>query len=260
MIGLTSERLWGLGLLSILSLVGIIVSIASERGSEERANRLYREGALSNAAIIYGSHIQTDSMVARLHYNLGTTLLSLQSPSAPSELASTASSENEELRSRALYNLGLWSLMQAIETEVTDSVRAHASNSVEANKGALRIEPGRLNARWNLSLAQRMLDSLDADDGRAGEESVDGQADTDELVLSEELREIDDDDGGQDGPDEGEDEALAQSDDLEPLSTLEADEILGLGHLAAAMMIRKLLALEGRSLRRQRLGATGPRW
>ena len=88
--------LWGLGLLSILSLVGIIVSIASERGSEERANRLYREGALSNAAIIYGSHIQTDSMVARLHYNLGTTLLSLQSPSAPSELASTASSENEE--------------------------------------------------------------------------------------------------------------------------------------------------------------------
>ena len=80
------------------------------------------------------------------------------------------------------------------------------------------------------------------------------------MVLSEELREIDDDDGVQDGPDEGEDEALAQSDDLEPLSALEADEILGLGHLDAAMMIRKLLALEGRSLRRQRLGATGPRW
>lgn len=256
----TLGRSWRAALVAALSIAGILVTLGLERWSVERANRLHRAGALPAAAVLYGDHVDADTTVARLRYNLGTTLLELGSPVASDELAFGAGAESEEVRVRAFYNLGLARLLHALEAEAADTAWAYALRSVEASKEALRLAPGRVDARWNLALAQRMLDSIDAQDGRRGEESVDGAADADRLVVSDELRDIEDEDGVEDGPKEGEDETLAQSDELEPLSPLEADEILGSGHLDASTIIRKLLAFEGRELRMQRRATTGPRW
>jgi hypothetical protein len=105
-----------------------------------------------------------------------------------------------------------------------------------------------------------MLDSIESADGRAGTESVDGSAQADDLVKTDEARDLQDESPVGDGPQEGEDEAMAEADDVQALTILEADDILGSGHLDASPMIRKLLAFEGRALRRTRLGRTSPRW
>lgn len=246
--------------LLLLSLTGLLVSFTAEQQSVQHANRLHRDGELAEAAGIYADHVEGDPTDLSVRYNLGTTLLRVGLSSAAEELSAAAESSDPEVRIRGLYNLGLWNLVQANETGSTDSARVYTLASVDASKGALRLSPGRADARWNLAMAQRMLDSIESSDGRAGTESVDGVAEADELVRTDETRDLQDESPMGDGPQEGDDETLAESDLAEPLTILEADDILGSGHLDSSTMMRKLLAFEGRAMRRARLGRTSPRW
>ena len=246
--------------LLLLAVAGLVLSWTVERGSMQRGNRLHRQGALPEAASIYSERVAGDSADHRLRYNLGTTLLGVGVASAATELATSTESVDAEIRVHGLYNLGLWNLVQAMEAESADSAMAYTLASVDANKGALRLDPGRPDARWNLAMAQRMLDSIASSDGRSGTESVDGVAQTDDLVRTDEARELQDESPVGEGPQEGEDETAAESEEFDPLSILEADDILGSGHLDASTMIRKLLAFEGRAQRRTRFGRTAPRW
>ncbi len=245
--------------LALLCAAGLGVAVVAERQSEQRANRLYRSGEIPEAAGVYGGRMRADSLPARLHYNFGTALLGLGSPSAAQALERAASTAHPDLRAHALYNLGRWHLLRARDANVPDSVRASASRSVEANKSVLRLEPGRPDARWNLALAHRMLDSINAESGRAGTESVDGAADSDQRVQSDDLREFENDSEVTDAPREGTDEALAQGDEVAPLSAVEADAILT-ADVDRSVIVRKLLIYEGRVRRPARVGLGGPRW
>jgi len=244
----------------LLALVGLGASWTAERQSAQRANRLHRRGILPEAATIYMDRVEEDADDAGLRYNLGTTLMRVGSPDAALELAAGTESEDGDLRVRSLYNLGLWNLVQAMEAGAPDSALAYTLASVEAGKEALRLSPGRADARWNLAMAQRMLDSIASSDGRSGTETVQGSADTDELVRTDDARDLQDESPVGDGPQDGDDETPARSDDLAPLTLVEADDILGSGHLDASPMIRKLLAFEGRAQRRTRPGRSAPRW
>ena len=231
-----------------------------ERNSVERANRLHRAGELPEAARLYAERVGSDSADARLRYNLGTTLLGVGVTNAATELEAGASTEDVGLRVRSLYNLGLWNLTRAGEAESSDSAYAFALASVDAGKEVLRLSPGRADARWNLAIAQRMLDSIEAEDGRAGEESVEGSAEPDELVRTPDDRVLQAESPVGEGPQEGEEETAADAADDDPLTILEANDILGSGHLDASTMIRKLIAYEGRAQRRTRFGRSNPRW
>ena len=79
-------------------------------------------------------------------------------------------------------------------------------------------------------------------------------------MRTEEVLDLQDESPFGDGPQEGEEETLAESGDLEPLTELEADDILNSDHLDASLMIRKLLAFEAREQRRTRFGRTTSRW
>jgi hypothetical protein len=243
-----------------LTLAGLTVSWTAERGSVERGNRLHRGGAPAEAVTVYGDRVGSEAPDESLRYNLGTALLVVGVAAAGPELAASTESADVVLRERGLYNLGLWNLMQALETESTDSARAYTLASVDASKDALRLSPGRFDARWNLAMAQRMLDSIESSDGRAGTETVDGSASTEDLVRTEDARELQDESPVGDGPQQGEDETPAASDDYDPLTIVEADDILGSAHLDPSPMIRKLLAFEGREQRRTRFNRTTPRW
>jgi hypothetical protein len=242
---------------TLLCLTGIVLAGAAERRTEERANRLHRNGDFPGAARLYGDRARADAVPTRLRYNFGTTLIDLGSPSAAVELERAVAGDDDALRVRAFYNLGRLHLLRAREAAAPDSARAYAGRSVEANKQALRREPGRADARWNLALAQRMLDSMNAESGRAGTENVDGASDSDERVLSDELREFEDDSEVTDAPREGSDEALAQAD--APLSEIEAEEILS-ADVDRSVIVRKLLTYESRVQRRVRVGRSSPRW
>ena len=243
----------------LLCLLGVVLSGTIERRSEERANRLYRSRNLPGAARLYGDHARADSTLDRLHYNLGTTLIDLGGPSAVSELERAVASPDTGLRVRALFNLGRLHVLGARKATASDSATAYARRSVDANKQVLRLEPGRADARWNLALAQRMLDSLNAESGRAGTESADGSSDSDERILSDDLREFEDESEVNDAPRQGGDEALAQTDESAPLSEVEAEAILS-ADVDRSVIVRKLLTYEGRAQRRTRVGRASPRW
>ena len=110
------------------------------RGRERVANRAHFRRA-------YGDRAAGDSSASAVHYNFGTTLLELGSPAAPSQLDRVSESRDSELRREALYNLGLWNLRRARDVSSADSVLAYATAAAGANKEALRLEPGRPDAR-----------------------------------------------------------------------------------------------------------------
>ena len=175
--------------------------VLAERASEERANRLHRRGEWSLAARIYRARLQEEVPPApaprageataagtatppHLHYNLGTTLLELDdAPDARARLARGSASPDDELRSLAYYNLGVASLRSALAATRSDSSLVHVVAAIEENRNALRLSPGREEAAWNLAVARRMLDSLDASGRRGGVQS--GQAFPDEETTGD---------------------------------------------------------------------------
>ena len=250
---------WWTGSFGALALAALIFFVAQERSSIERGNRLHRDRAFPQAAAIYRRHAEAGSPAPEARYNLGTTLLALGSSTAEEELGMAIDSPEEEVRVRALHNLGFSRLVRAVSAESGDSLWIHALASVEANRGALRIRPDRPDTKWNLAMAQRMLDSLDAANRRSGTEPTDGQFDADEMARAENMDEGEVDPEQGSAPREGEEEARAEGEEEEPLSLAEAIEILGATGLDATEILSKLLALESRSRWGRQLGRAGPR-
>ena len=255
-----ASRPWWPLLLVTISVMGLAWAYRLEQGSVERANRLHRARYVAEAAGLYRNRLEAGATAARTRYNLGTALLALDVAEAPEELALAAESGDAELRTRALFNLGLWSLSRAMDAATSDSVRNHVLRAIEANKGALRSSPGRAEAMWNLALARQLLDSIDSEEGRSTTESSDGSADTDELALSDEVREFEDEGSVSDTPRRGSAETLVEEDDGMGLSDEDAREILASRYVEPSVIVRKLLTFEGREQRRQRAGRSAPRW
>lgn len=243
-----------------LTLAGLIFTWANERKSVERANRLHRSGDLPQAAAVYQSRIDSDSLRLDLRYNLGTSLLKLGSARAEEELALGVESNDNEVTKLALYNLGVSRLLRAVSAEHVDSMIIHARASVQANRNTLRLSPDQADAKWNLSMAQRLLDSIDAANRRAGRATAEGPVDPDELVPAENMLEGEEEDPRQGfAPLEGDDESLAELSEEAPLPFAEAAEILGATRLDGAAIMRKLLALESRTRWGRQLGRVGPK-
>jgi hypothetical protein len=272
--------------LSGVALSGLLYSWAAERTSLERANRLYREGALQEASDIYGREASGDGQGGRapidpaVRYNLGTSLLELGSAAAEGELLAaaegrppaTAEGESpaaeegavreaiDEVRARALYNAGLFSLRRALDGAEGDSLRMLATAAVDANRSALRVRPDHADTQWNLAMAQRLLDSIQAGDRDAGEESAESALEADEVMQSQNVLEVDEESElPEDAPMDGEDETRADLNDDGPMSELEAAEILTGSHYDPALLVRKLLALQSRGFWGRRPAARGPR-
>ena len=243
-----------------LTLAGLIFTWANERKSVERANRLHRSGDLPQAAAVYQSRIDSDSLRLDLRYNLGTSLLKLGSARAEEELALGVESNDNEVTKLALYNLGVSRLLRAVSAEHVDSMIIHARASVQANRNTLRLSSDQTDAKWNLSMAQRLLDSIDAANRRAGRVTAEGPANPDELVPAENMLEGEEEDPRQGfAPLEGDDESLAELSEEAPLPFAEAAEILGATRLDGAAIMRKLLALESRTRWGRQLGRVGPK-
>lgn len=246
-------------LVALLSILGIALTLRADRTSEARANRLHRADRLEEAAAIYAARVQDDPDAARLRYNLGTTLLRQGDLGAFDELAAGSDAESERLQVRARYNLGLWSLIQSIMSPTTDSVRFHAANAIEANKAALRIDPTHEGAKWNLALAQRVLETSTPEQGIMDPYDIPGPENIGERMETADPLELANREGLDDVAVTAESEALA-GEDLAPLSPAEADQILGRSHLDPSTLIMKMLRRESRSQRQRGYYGDGPLW
>ena len=250
---------WRALLLVGLSVVGIALTVRAERASESRANRLHRADRLEEAAEIYVGRAAEDSTAERLRYNLGTTLLRMGSPEAAGELTVGAESDSEQVRVGAHYNLGLWRLIQALLSRSSDSIVYHASQAVEENKAALRMDPSHPDAGWNLAFARILIVEASPDFDMGNIDEPNGAPDLGEIQIIEGPSPFGQDEGFGDQPSEAEDESIAQE-DLLPLTLAEASDILGTGHRNPSTMTGKLLLREGRARRRRQIFVEGPPW
>ncbi|MDX1646986.1 MAG: hypothetical protein R3304_07565 [Longimicrobiales bacterium] len=234
------------GTLGLLSILGIVMAWSAERASVERANRLKRQGNAEAAAALYRTRTALSPTDALLRYNLGTTLATLDSASAELELSRASPGATREVRGRAEYNLGVLRLERALNAAEPDSVRAAAQGAVDANQAALRLRPGDPDAKWNLAMAVRLLDSITTVQRRSGRELTDGAVEADVVTRSVNVPDPAEDERAEDPPAEGERETVVTLGDESPLTPEEAAELLGTTHRDPRTMLEKLFELEGR--------------
>ena len=241
-------------LVAVTAIAGLALAWNMERRSVERANRLFRAGDAMTAEAIYAAHKVGDAS-PELSYNLGTALIDQRAAEGELELELGTRSRDRDVRGRAQYNAGLSRLERAMDAEQPDSVRFHAAVAVDANRAALRLRPEDDNAKWNLAMSLRLLDSIDAIQRRSGRELMDGAVEADVVTRSVNVPDAAEDEFAEDPPAEGEDETVAVVGDESPLSLEDAASILSRSHLDATQILAKLIALEsrtrwGRQLRR----------
>jgi hypothetical protein len=209
-------------------------SLWLHRSSLERGNHLYREGQTEGAAAIYRARLDAETGHAASAYNLGTALMTLGSPEAEGYLRTASEAADRAAAQRGHYNLARLFLARAVAAEAPELAVPLLEVAVGSGRSALRLDPLDDDARWNLMLAQHLLDSLSRE--------VDGE-------------EVADDDGGGDRSDGGlvipepaqrgtprgaEREALA-GDDPGSLNTAEALALLDVVSTDVEALIRGML-------------------
>lgn len=130
-----------------------------DRGTMQRANRLYREGERGRAEELYRDRQGRPSDATT--YNLGTALLSQGSSESDQHLLGAAEAADDRVRQRARYNLGYDYLTRIDPNMEADSAKQLVESSIENSRAALRLQRDDEDALWNLALAQRMRDSID---------------------------------------------------------------------------------------------------
>lgn len=126
----------------------------------KRAADQFVGGQYARSAESYRSAIAEGDDRPEMLYNLGTALVAADSMDRslePLERATLA--ERDELRYRALFNLGLAQLkIGRAGAEGADSTRRALATAVELYKRALLMRPGEEDAIWNYELALTELD------------------------------------------------------------------------------------------------------
>jgi Ca-activated chloride channel homolog len=140
---------------AVLLLVVLAVT-GSGIGDLERGNRLYREGRYDEAAAVYERIVADGTAAPQVHYNLGTALLALgRFDDAQRHFEIALQGVEPELRQRTFYNLGNRFLEEGRAEGDVQREGALLDAAIEAYRGALRMAPHDVEAKWNLELALR---------------------------------------------------------------------------------------------------------
>jgi hypothetical protein len=158
--GSSSRGRWAVALTALVAAVAVLLWL--ERGSLERGNRLFHAGQGAAAEQIFRERAERGRASPADAYNLGTVLLSLSPQEAEEVLRTSAAGADSAAAHRSHYNLAYLYLARATGTQDPEQAIPLLRSSVADGRLALRLDPSSDNTRWNLALAQRMLDSLTA--------------------------------------------------------------------------------------------------
>ena len=127
----------------------------ARRGADQ-----FAAGQYARAAASYRNAIAEGDQRVDMLYNLGTALVAADSLDRSLEpLERAALPEREDLRYRALFNLGLAHLkIGRASARDADSTRRALATAVELYKRVLLMRPGDADAQWNYELALTELD------------------------------------------------------------------------------------------------------
>jgi Ca-activated chloride channel homolog len=162
-------------LLLVLALNGFGV------GDVEKGNRLYREGRYAEAVEAYRAALRAGDDSPQLQYNLGTALLRLgRYAEAEEHLRGALDAVEPELRYRSFYNLGNRFLSSARSEPDLQSQGDMLQGAVDAYKRSLRLQPGDVDAKWNLEMALRDQEQNQQQQQQQDQEPQSGEQDEDE--------------------------------------------------------------------------------
>lgn len=136
------------------SLLLVLLFPATTWASDtDDAARAFRAKQYARSAFLYREAIRKGDTSPQALYNLGTALLAADSLSAATEpLDRAARAKDEELRYRALYNLGLAHLKQGLATS-GDTAKPALDAALAAYKKVLLMRPTDADSKWNYELA-----------------------------------------------------------------------------------------------------------
>lgn len=154
---------------AVLLCLSLPLFLWKDRQSVERGNRLYRSGESVAAAEVYRQDTEADR-IASTEYNLGTALLAVHPDSAEEHLRVALDSDDAATVQRGYYNLGYRYLTVGGGRTRPDSTVAALVGAIIHSRAALRLDPEDRAARWNLALAQRLLDAMVPPDEEAERE------------------------------------------------------------------------------------------
>ena len=219
-----ADRRRGAGVLA--AAVGVVMLLVwLDRGSLERANRLYRAGREARATELYRARTESRVTVPEALYNLGTVLLR-PPPELEAEgyLRLATESGDSATVQRGHYNLGIHLLLQLEAASDPDSWVTLLGAAIRSNRRALRLDPRDEDARWNLAFSQLVFDEMaraQSPDEAADPSEEESRQGADEGLVIPEPGQGDD----RPPPLEGNREALA-GEDPGPLTEVEAMGLL----------------------------------
>jgi Ca-activated chloride channel family protein len=142
------------------ALIGLLLCVAAPSAlhaqrPRSNAEKAWDKGDVRAAATAYLAELKAHEEDDTAWYNTGTAALAAGDPAlARSTLARASASLEPELRFRALYNLGLLSLLEA-RVDTTNR-ETHLADAERAYREALLLQPHDTNAKWNLELVNRL--------------------------------------------------------------------------------------------------------
>lgn len=146
------------GVSRVLGLTLLATADAQAQGSLDDALRAQRAGRMAEAIRQYRRIIADGDRRPVVMYNLGTALLAADSLNGAVEALERALfTRDEELRTRARYNLGLAYLKRGLRVD-GDARRAALQSARRAFRTTLLERPGDPDAQWNYELALRAPD------------------------------------------------------------------------------------------------------
>ena len=146
----------------------------------QHANHLYRSGDTVQAIEVYRDRALVGIPREIAAYNLGTALVTVDPTEARTHLRGAITGGDTAVVRRGLYNLGYGLIASVREQLPADSAITLLAEAVRSNRLALRLDVSDEDARWNLALSQRLLDSV-SNTGRYSEQQA--SAGTDETLL-----------------------------------------------------------------------------
>ena len=154
-----------------LALTVVSPGLLDAAGPKEAAAH-FRAKRYVEAAAEYRRAIAAGDKTEETLYNLGTALLKADSLTAAAEVLERASSaRSEEVRYRALFNLGLAHLTQGLAAEGEAAIPP-LDAALEAYKNVLLMRSGDADAKWNYELALREKENNSGGGGGGGGEEA----------------------------------------------------------------------------------------
>ena len=142
------------GAAAAVLLLALVPRSARADGAADAASA-YRAGHFAEAATLYRKIVAGGDASPTMVYNLATALLATDSlERAASLLDKLTKTPDDELRYRALFNLGLAHLKQGLATS-GDSATPALDAAIQAYKQVLLMRARDADAKWNYELALR---------------------------------------------------------------------------------------------------------